>query len=334
MDVPPQALHSEEPLSADVSAPVAPRASPYAAIVLAIVSVSFASIFITWSTSPPVTIALYRLAMATAILAVAVLVRALVRTTPRTATAYARIARRDLLLMAGIGAILATHFSLWIASLKVQGESVASSVVLVTSHPLLVGLLSHFVLRERLNRWMAIGIALGFSGVVGIALADYGPGGSLLGANILAFLGGVMAGFYFLSGRRLRQRIPLLDYAFVVYASATGVLFVYALALGQSLMPVGDLRSELLLFLALAVVPQIGGHTLYNWSLRWVTAPVVSLSLVGEPIGSSLLAWLLLEQVPSTFVAVGAALALIGIYLTAWGSSAKTRETIAARDVE
>ena len=330
MDVGPQALDSAPPLSAGVSAPAAPGASPYAAIVLAIVSVSFASIFITWSTSPPITIALYRLALATAILAAAVLVRRLAR----KGSAPVRVSRRDLLLMAGIGAILATHFSLWIASLKVQGESVAASVVLVTSHPLLVGLLSHFVLKERLNKWMGLGIALGFSGVVGIALADYGPGGSLLGANVLAFLGGVMAGFYFLAGRRLRQRIALLEYALVVYASATGVLFVYALALGQSLTPAGELRTELLLFLALAVIPQIGGHTLYNWSLRWVPAPVVSLSLVGEPIGSTLLAWLLLSQVPGMWVAVGASLALAGIYLTAWGGGARTRETIAARDVE
>jgi drug/metabolite transporter (DMT)-like permease len=302
------------------------RASPYLAIVLAVVSVSFASIFITWSTSPPITIALYRLAIATAILLPFVVLR--------RGTTLRNLPRRELLFMAGIGAILATHFTLWIASLKVQGESVASSVVLVTSHPLLVGLLSHFVLRERLSKWMALGIALGFSGVVVIALADYGLRGSLLGADILAFLGGVMAGFYFLAGRRLRQRVGLLDYAFVVYGSATAVLFLYAIALGQSLTPVGDLRSELLLFLALAVIPQIGGHTLYNWSLRWVSAPVVSLSLVGEPIGSSLLAWLFLAQVPGAFVAVGAGLALVGIYLTAWGGSARTRETIATRDIE
>lgn len=302
------------------------RASPYLAIVLAVVSVSFASIFITWSTSPPITIALYRLAIATAILLPFVVLR--------RGTTLRNLPRRELLFMAGIGAILATHFTLWIASLKVQGESVASSVVLVTSHPLLVGLLSHFVLRERLSKWMALGIALGFSGVVVIALADYGLRGSLLGADILAFLGGVMAGFYFLAGRRLRQRVGLLDYAFVVYGSATAVLFLYAIALGQSLTPVGDLRSEFLLFLALAVIPQIGGHTLYNWSLRWVSAPVVSLSLVGEPIGSSLLAWLFLAQVPGAFVAVGAGLALVGIYLTAWGGSARTRETIATRDIE
>src|SRR5437870_2460551 len=191
-----------------------------------------------------------------------------------------------------------------------------------------------YVLRERLNRWMAVGIVLGFAGVVSIALADYGFAGSLLYADILAFSGGVMAGFYFLLGRRVRQRVALLDYAFVVYASATAVLFLYALALRSSLAPVGDLPRELLLFAALAVIPQIGGHTLYNWALRWVTAPVVSLSLVGEPVGSSLLAWVLLSQVPTVGVGIGAGLALVGIYLTAFGQSSHAPEILTTRDVE
>src|SRR5947209_16042569 len=96
-----------------------------------------------------------------------------------------------------IGAILATHFALWISSLKVEGESIASSVVLVTSHPLLVGLLSHYVLRERLNRWMTIGIVLGFAGCVSIALADYGLAGSLLYPDIVAVCGGLVEGCRF-----------------------------------------------------------------------------------------------------------------------------------------
>jgi len=238
--------------------------------------------------------------------------------------------------MVGVGAILATHFTLWIGSLKIEGVSVsvASSVILVTSHPLLVGLLSHYVLRERLNAWMALGIGLGFSGVVVIAIADSNARSSSFVGDLLAFFGGVAAGFYFLAGRRLRQRIPLIAYAFVVYVAATGVLFVYALGLRESLVPVGDLRTELILFLAMAVIPQIGGHTLYNWSLRWLTAPIVSLSLVGEPIGSSLLAWVLLSQVPGVAVAIGGALALAGIYITVVGQGARTREAIAARDVE
>src|SRR5438445_2345500 len=181
---------------------------------------------------------------------------------------------------------------------------------------------------------MAVEIILGLKGMVSFAIDDYGFAGNLIYADILAFSGGVMAGFYFLLGRRVRQRVALLDYAFVVYASATAVLFVYAVALRSSLAPVGDLPRELLLFAALAIIPQIGGHNLYNWSLRWVTAPVVSLSLVGEPVGSSLLAWVLLSQVPTVGVGIGAGLALGGLSLTAFGQSSHAPEILTTRDVE
>src|SRR3989441_8952622 len=107
---------------------------------------------------------------------------------------------------------------------------------------------------------MTVGIVLGFAGVVSIALADYGFAGSLLYADILAFSGGVMAGFYFLLGRRGRQRVGLLDYAFVVYASATAVLFLFALALGSSLPPGGGLSPEILLVAALASIPPDRGR--------------------------------------------------------------------------
>lgn len=303
-------------------------ARPYLGIALAVVSVSTAAVFISWSTSPFITIALYRLALASLILAPFAFFDA--------RKSFAALARRDILAMIGVGAILATHFALWIGSLKIESVrvSVASSVILVTSHPLIVGLLSHFVLRERLNTRMALGIILGFGGVVVIAIADSSVRSASLGGDLLAFLGGVAAGFYLLAGRQYRQRIPLFAYAFVVYASATAVLFLYAVLLRESLLPVGDVGREVALFLAMAVIPQIGGHTLYNWTLRWVPAPVVSLSLVGEPIGSSLLAWVLLNQTPGVAVGFGGALALLGIYLTAVGQGDRMREAIATREVE
>ena len=301
---------------------------PYLGIALAVVSVSTSSIFIAWSTSPFITIALYRLALSSLILAPLALLD------PRRS--LRGLTRKEVFAMMGVGAILATHFTLWIGSLKLEGVSVsvASSVILVTSHPLLVGVLSHFVLRERLNAWMALGIGLGFGGVVVIAIADSSARSASLIGDLLAFLGGVAAGLYLLAGRRLRKRIPLLAYAFVVYVTATAVLLLYAIVLRESLVPVGNLQRELLLFLAMALIPQLGGHTLYNWSLRWVTAPIVSLSLVGEPIGSSLLAWVLLNQVPGVAAGVGGALALVGIYLTAMGQGTQMREAMATRDIE
>src|SRR3989441_12338568 len=195
------------------------RGGPYAAIALAVVSVSFSAIFISWSTSPFITIALYRLALASLILAPFAF---LDRRRPMRG-----ILRKHALVMIGVGAILATHFTLWIGSLKIEGVSVsvASSVILVTSHPLLVGVLSHYVLRERLNAWMALGIALGFSGVVVIAVADSTARSESGIGDLLAFTGGIAAGFSFLPGRRLRPRGPLPALRVVGERAATAGLF-------------------------------------------------------------------------------------------------------------
>ena len=288
------------------------RPSPYAAIAIAIVAVSFASIFIRWSESAPLVIAAYRLIFATLI----VLPFALAQQRKE----LRGLASRDLIFMVGVGGILAAHFGLWMTSLKVQGVTVASSVVLVTSHPILVGVVSHLVLRERVNAITSAGIAIGLAGVALIGVGDYGLSSSTFGGDLLALGGGVMAGLYILAGRHFRQRISLLTYVLIVYASAAILLAVAAFA-SDGMRPSGDLWRELGIFLVMALVSQIGGHTLYNWALKYVTAPVVSVSLVGEPIGASILAWLLLSEVPTNLVAIGSLAAVFGIYLTARGQS-------------
>ena len=300
------------------------RTSPYLAIALAVVSVSFSSIFIRWSESDAITIALYRLTFASLII---LPFAAMERATPlRT------ISRRDLAFMAGVGIVLASHFAFWITSLKTEGVTVASSVILVTSHPVLVAIVSHFALGERVSTPTAVGIGLGMTGVAAIAFAGASVSPTTLAGTLLALLGGVMAGIYFLAGRQLRQRVSLPVYAFVVYATAALTLFALAAATG-ALLPEGDLSTEFPLFLAMAVIPQIGGHTLYNWSLRFVPAAIVSLSLVGEPIGSSLLAWLLLAETPSSLVAFGGIFALTGIFLTAYfGAVGGRMSTTSPRD--
>lgn len=292
------------------------RRTPYAVIGVAIVAVSFASIFIRWSESPPLVIAAFRLTFATLIL--------LPIAATKAREEISRLTRRDVLLMVGVGGALAAHFGLWITSLKVPGVSVASSVVLVTSHPILVAVVSHFYLKERVSGFTAAGVVVGFSGVVLIGVGEYRLSAEALGGALLALAGGVMAGIYLLAGRKFRQRVSVLTYATIVYASAAAFL-VCAATVTDGMRPGGDLAREMLLFLGLAVVSQIGGHTLYNWSLKYVTATVVSVSLVGEPILSSLLAWMLLSEVPSSLVAIGAIAAMAGIYITARGEYGSAR---------
>jgi len=243
---------------------------------------------------------------------------------------------RDYGLLATVGFALAAHFATWILSLRLV--DVATSVVIVTSHPILVALVSHFAFRERVNRGTVIGIGLGFGGVVLITLAQAGRGPDPLLGSFLAFLGAIGAGAYLLAGRRLRQRMDLAPYAVNVYGFATLFLVIFAIATATPLVVTSDFWREMALFLLLAVVSQIGGHTLYNYALKHVSATVVSTSLLGEPVGASVLAFLLLGEVPgcaggscpspATFLILfGSALALAGIYLTARASLRAPRES-------
>ncbi len=278
----------------------------YLAILVAVVGVSFASIFIRWSESTALVKATYRMGLASLFLLPLALGPAWKEM--RTLTL------REVLIMLAVGVALAVHFATWISSLDFT--SVASSVILVNSHPLIVAILSHYLVREYVSKGASLGVVLGFAGVLVIAYADAGEPSRLLG-DILAFIGGLMTAVYLMSGRRVRQRVPLVPYVFLVYSSSAVVLLAVTVVTEGSLMPRGDLGRELLLFLGMALVSTILGHTLYNWTLRYLRAPVVSTSLLGEPVGATLLAIVLLQETPSIIVVAGGALALLGIYLTA-----------------
>jgi len=304
-----------------------------AAILVAVVCVSVASVLIRWSLdlgASALVIAIYRLGFATLILAPFLLTAG--------GAQFRALSPRDYGLLAVVGFALAVHFATWILSLQLV--DVATSVVLVTSHPLLVAVLSHFLFREKVTRLMAVGVVVGFGGVVLIAVAQSGRGaGSLLGA-VLAFLGAIGAGAYLLAGRRLRQRMDLVPYATTVYAFAVLFLLLFSLLSATPVVLTSNVAPILAVLLLMAFVSQIGGHTMYNYALKHVSATVVSTSLLGEPIGASILAFLLLGEAPGCvgggvcpatgLVVLGSALALVGIYVTARGSL--PRDSVAERD--
>lgn len=292
---------------------------PYAALSISIVSVSFAAILIKFcEPTPPLTIAFFRLLFTTLIILPFILLH------KKTRLELLTISHSTLLSMTIIGFILAAHFALWITSLT--KTSVASSVILVTAHPILVGPLSYYFLKEKLSRINAIGIALSVAGVITLVLGNYGLSSFTLDTvegNVLAILGGVAAGLYILGGRKLRKNISVLSYVFVVYSVATVTLFIICLLFNA---PVYNLSLKYYqIILLLALVAGIFGHTLYNWSLEYVRASVASVFLLGEPIGSSLLAYVIpsIHQEPSIYTILGGGIILLGIYLT----SRKTNET-------
>jgi drug/metabolite transporter (DMT)-like permease len=232
---------------------------------------------------------------------------------------FGRIGRRDLVFATLSGVALAVHFAAWFESLS--WTSVAASVTLVQSQPLFVALGAWLLLDERLSARIVGGILVAVAGMVTMALGDL-LSGVLVGpaplyGNALALLGAVMAAGYVLAGRSLRQRVSLVPYVVVVYSVCTAVLLAIVLAQGAPLT--GYPAREWLLFAGLAVGPGLFGHTVINWALAHLRSSLVSVSLLGEPVGSTLLALALLAEVPTAFTVVGGVVVLAGIGLTASG---------------
>jgi len=292
-----------------------PGDAPEAAtLAVAVAAVSTSAILVRWSSAPSVVAAFYRVAFTVLLLAP--------WTFARHRGVVAHLDRRDLLVATATGVALAVHFAAWFESLRFT--SVAASVTLVQSQPLFVAVGAWLLLDERVTRRTVAGVLLAVAGMAvmtvpraageaGAAMAGAGP----LYGDALALLGAVMAAAYVLAGRSLRQRIALLPYVTVVYVACAVTLLTLALVRGEPVSPSHYPPREWLLFLAMAVGPGVLGHTVVNWALAHVESAVVSVSLLGEPVGSTLLAVLLLAEVPSLPTVVGGAVVLAGIYVTA-----------------
>jgi drug/metabolite transporter (DMT)-like permease len=277
--------------------------------------VSAASILIRYAQAegvPSLTIAAVRLGLAALVLTPIVWTRA--------ARELLALRRRDLVLALFSGVALAIHFWSWIASLAYT--SVASSTVLVTTNPLWVGLASMLILGERPGRRTIGGIALTLAGSLFIFASDGSTASTALQpdpvrGNLLALLGALAASAYLLVGRALRPRVGLLVYIWLAYGTAALVLLLTVGVTGHTLAGYSTLAYVVMIGLALG--PQLLGHTAFNWALRHVSATFVAISILGEPIGSAVLALLLLGERFAPLQLVGFVLILGGIYLAARG---------------
>jgi drug/metabolite transporter (DMT)-like permease len=296
-----------------------PELPPNLVMLVSVSAVSTASILIRLTEAPPMAIATWRLLLSTLMLIPFFVNRG----------GFAKLCAvggGDLLALAGVGVALAVHFASWITSLSYT--SVASSVIFVHVDPIFVALVSHFLLGERVSRRVALGVGVAFVGATVIALSDLGVGEESLIGDALSIIGAVALGVYLMAGRRLRQRLDLTTYVTPVYAVSAALLALGSVAVGVPL--VGYDARMMLLFAVIALVPMIFGHTLYNWALRWVSAPVVSISLLGEPVGASILAFLVLGEAPGPLAMIGGAVTLAGILICAYkpaGTSKKEWET-------
>lgn len=290
------------------------------AILIAILAVSTASIFIRFAQSdgvPSLVIAALRLTFATAIL------------TPAALTQHRdeikRFTRTEILLGAFSGIFLAVHFATWITSLEYT--SVASSVVFVATGPLWVALLSPMLLKEHLARTAIVGLTLSIVGGAIIGLSDactWAGGlacpdlqgilqGRAMWGNFLALAGAWAVTGYLIIGRKLRASMSLVPYIFLVYGMASIALIVIMFVSGNS--PFGFAPKAYGWILLLAILPQLVGHSTYNWALKYLPAALVAVTTLGEPIGSAILAFFLLNETPAITTIIGGIFILMGIYL-------------------
>lgn len=275
----------------------------YAVLALGVISVSFAAIFIRLAEAPPLVIAAYRLCLASLVVAPTAWIR--------SRQELRGLSRKDVLLAVLSGGFLALHFGLWIASLSYT--SVASSVVLVTANPIFVAIASYLLFRERVGRQAILGIVVCLVGAVLIGYGNWRLGPQPLLGGVLALLGALAVAGYLLIGRRLRQNIGILSYTALTYSSAAVLLLVAALAFGHPLF--GYSSTTYLVLVLLAVVPQLIGHTSLNWSLRFVSATLVTIAVLGEPVLATVLAFAILDEVPTLTEIIGGTLILSGIFV-------------------
>lgn len=287
---------------------LAPNWRPYTALVIGVIAVSFASIFIRFAQeeqAPSLVLAAARLWVATLVLTPMALRR------HRQELFAMRLSDFKWALVSGL--VLGAHFASWITSLEYT--AVMNSVVLVTTNPLWVALIASVFLGEKLSRWAVLGLMLALgggglvslSGDVGEPVTRHAP---WLG-NGLALIGAIMGAVYFVIGRKLRARLSAILYIWLVYGTAALILTGVVLISGEQ---VSGLSAEAYLWMVLmGLIPQLIGHSSFNYALGFLPAAFVSLAALGEPIGSGALAMIFLNEWPVALQLAGSALILIGI---------------------
>jgi drug/metabolite transporter (DMT)-like permease len=289
------------------------------ALITAILAVSTSSIFIRFAqeNAPSLVIAALRLTCAAVMLAPIAFTR--------HRDELRQLTRADLILGLVSGLFLAIHFGTWISSLEFT--TVASSVVFVSTGPLWVALLSPALLNERLQRAAILGLALAFLGGAIVGLSDacsWKNGlqcpdlvrvmqGRAMWGNFLALVGAWAVSGYLIIGRKLRAKVSLIPYIFIVYGMAAIGLIAAMFIAGES--PLGHPTSAYFWIFLLAAFPQLIGHSTYNWVLRFIPASLVAITTLVEPISSAVLAYFILRETPSAGVLFGGALILSGIFL-------------------
>jgi len=294
-----------------------PPINPYFAIVIGVIAVSASAILVKLAAPAPAgIIAFYRMFLAVIMMVPTIYLK--------YRDEIKSISKKNWVLAAISGLFLALHFILWFESLNLT--SVASSVVLVTLQPIFAFIGTYFFFGERFSVAATISLIITMFGSVIISWGDFQISGMALVGDILALLGAVTVTGYFLIGQQLRRTESLMVYTFIVYAISSLVLLVYNLILQNQFL--GYSPTIWLWFFALAVIPTFLGHTLFNWALKWVSTSTISMAIVFEPIGASILAYFILGEVVTASQWLGGTVVIFGLFLFTMSTTKKKKVTL------
>ncbi|WP_156290381.1 DMT family transporter [Oceanobacillus salinisoli] len=298
-----------------------PPFNPYIAIVIGVIAVSTSAVFVKLADDTPAAIiAYYRLLFAVLIMAPIVLTK--------YRKEFRRINKKNWILSILAGVFLALHFILWFESLT--HTSVASSVVLVTMQPIFVFLGTYLLFQERFSFGTIISMIIAIFGSIIIGWGDFQHSGMALIGDFLAILAAIAMTVYLLTGQQTRKNLSLMTYTFIVYGVSSITLLIYNLIMQYPFF--GYSASNWYIFLALAILPTFFGYTIFNWSLRWLSSSTVSMAIIFEPVGATILAYFILGELVTWYQLLGGTIVIFGLFLFTLSTSRKAIVTIARRE--
>jgi len=275
--------------------------NPKLIVLLGALGVSTSPILIKLSNSEALTIAFYRMLFTVILLTPFIISKNL--------TELKGLSKKEVKKIAISGIFLGLHFSAWILSL--QHTTVASATVLVNTSPILLLVITHFVFKEKSKKVEIIAILIAFLGSIILTLGDFGGGESAILGDVYALIGACFVSVYLLIGNNVRQNISMSTYTYLTYSFAMLTIFISNLFVGHDLYVTSS--NEYLLFLAMAIFPTLLGHSLFNWSLKYVSATFVSMAILTEPILASIFAVILFSEIPTFTQLLGSAIIITGL---------------------
>ncbi|MBT3273670.1 MAG: EamA family transporter [Spirochaetales bacterium] len=285
--------------------------SPNIVVAIGVLFTSFSSIFVRSSDAPALVIGMYRM-LFSVVLLLPFLITERIKIRKSAAPSDAKKARSgDYLLCVLSGVFLAIHFWTWFESL--ERTSIASSTVLVDTHPIFVLIFGFIFFRERVTRKALLYVVLALAGIAILSFGDLVAGTDTFSGDLLALAGAATVSGYMLIGRSVRQRIPAFTYVAIVYSVSTLTLFI--IGQGASIRFTGYPGKEYLIFLGIAFFCTLLGHTLFNWALKYLKTSFISMAVLTEPLYATVLGIIILREIPGGTVFLGGAIILLGVFM-------------------